>query len=1046
MPNFEIERETLAKQIKDRLRRIERTIFTHRQRITGVRACPVGKNRGPEAPPSTGWEPFEVPGFWGGFDETTWFEVGTRIPKEMKGYRVVALLRPGGESLAYVNGEPRHGLDRKRDLVILTEKAEGGEKFIIHLESVPSCQHDLKQAFEYADLAVMHPEVWNAYWDLRVALEVYRGIPEDSAVRRKLLEAIREGALAVDMNAGERGQVHISQPWIGIIPPDLPAYLASLRKARGLLRRSLVEFQQSGDMGDLTLVGHSHLDTAWLWPIRETKRKVGRTFSNVLDLMDRYPEFRFSCSQPAQYAYCEAHHPALYERIRQRVKEGRWEPNGCFWVEPDLNVPSGESLVRQAVYGNRFFREQFGVHSRVAWLPDTFGFCAALPQILKRAQVDYFTTTKLNWSRYTEFPYSLFRWEALDGSRVMAACHRFCNGDVNAREITEEWNRFKQKERMSRFFFAFGWGDGGGGPTAEMLENGLRLADLPGVPRCTFGAIEPCLEQMAKECAPEELPIWHGELFFELHRGCQTTQARTKRNNRDCEWLLRNTEFLSSMGQVNGGSYEHEVIVAAWKRVLTNQFHDIIPGTSVNEVYREADQAYAEVRREVSGVADRALDHLMEQVDTSGAERTMVVVNTLSWARGGTVVLPNNQLPKGAVHVVDCQNRLQPSQRLADGSLLVDVQEAPSMGYAVFHLMEEAEPEQAALMLKVSEKGLENEYLRIRLDRNGALSSVYDKEARREVLPKGSKGNNLQLFEDRPCEWEAWDIDYNFEEKSWTLGKPVSLEVIEAGPVRATVRIVYKTESSTITQDVCLGARSRRVDFVTYVDWWEKRALLKAAFPIDVRSSFATYEVQYGAVERPTHRNRPEDAARFEVPAQKWADLSEGNYGAAVLNNCKYGYDAKENVVRLSLLRSTVDPDNHADEGEHRFTYALFPHRGDWRHGVVREAYELNVPLLAIPAAPSPGPLPGVLSFIQVDADHVVVDAVKRCEDSDAIVVRLYEAHGRRGEVSLFFDREVARVVECDLMEENEEPVESEGSQTALFIEPYQIRTFKVLY
>ncbi len=1028
MPNFEAERSVIAKQLLNRLMEIQASVYTQRQPIDGIEACVTGRDRGPEEPPAQGWKPFAVPSRWGGFDQTTWFRMRVAIPSEMKGCRVVALIRPRGESCVFLNGKRWQGLDDNRDFVLLTEKAKGNETFEIILESVPSTQFDLHREFEYADIAVMHSEPWDFYWDAHVAGDVYRELPANYTPRQRLFNLLDRCIKMV--NLGSIGE---------------PAYYDSLRKAQRALRQGLRDFEHSYGMGRLVLIGHSHIDSAWLWPIRETQRKITRTFGTVLRNMERYPEYHFSCSQAVQYDWVKTQFPDMYAQIKQRVKEGRWEPNGCFWVEPDLNVPSGESLVRQAVYGNRFFRKEFGIHSRVAWLPDTFGYCYGLPQILKKAQVDYFVTSKLHWNYFTKFPYTFFQWEGTDGSRVVAVRPWDYNGMIVPRSLIEQWNQHTQKEKADTFIFPYGWGDGGGGPTPEFIEAGKRLSNIVGVPKCEFGTVAGCIDDMVKECPPEQLPVWNGELYFELHRGCQTTQSRTKRGNRKCELMLRDTELLSTMAMLHGLAYPQDELYQLWKILLTNQFHDILPGTSITEVYRRTEKEHAEVLEKSAALRTRALEHLASCIDSSGEGAAILVFNTLSWPRQDRALVEMD-LPEGEFMVVDALGDPVAWQRVDERTLLLETEEIPPLGYAVYHVVPGGSKQRMPAMLKVSEKGMENEFLRIRFDKGGQLTSVYDKAAERELLPKGEKGNVLQLFEDRPCDWDAWDVDFNIAEHMWTAGPAKSIEVIESGPVRGIVRMAFQTGKSAITQDITLCASSERMDFVTTVDWREKRTLLKAAFPLDLRSTRATYEVQFGTVERPTHRNRDSDFAQFEVPAQRWADLSEGDYGVSLLNDCKYGYDVKDNVMRLSLLRSPVDPDPHADEGMHHFTYSLFPHPWGWRNGTVAEALELNAPLIAMAAPGVEGKLPSSDSFADVLSDHVVLDTVKRCEDSKGVIVRLYEAHGQRGEVCVTFAREPKKITECDLMEENDRPVDLNGATLLFYVKPYELRTFKVVF
>lgn len=1043
MPNFAVERQLYIQQIRNRLEEIYATVYSQRQPIAPLYRCVTGLNRGPEKPPASGWEPFPIFDRWGGFDQTTWFRMEAHVPESMKGEKVVALIKPahysmipdatglteGGEALAYVDGKPRQGLDRNRDEVLLTEKAKGDERFDILLEACPSTRFDLHHLFCYADLAVKHEAPWTFYWDALVPLEVCETLDDNFAPTRRLLELVHDAVLMVDMQ-------HVGQP----------AYWDSLNAAQKYLRKGLKAFESSPGTGKLTLAGHAHIDTAWLWPLRETKRKCSRTFSTILRLMEQYPEFSFSCSQPQQYAWIKEHYPEIFEGIKQRVKDGRWELCGGAWIEPDHNIPAGESLVRQYLYGNRWFEAEFGKRSDIAWIPDSFGYTWSLPQILRKAQIDVFVTSKIDWSQYTTFPYSFFLWEGIDGTRIPAVMPPLnYNGNPAPSDLREQWDKFKQKERVDELPFPFGYGDGGGGPTTGMIEHGKRLQNTVGVPQCEFGRLSDCVKRMAKNTDAAELPVYNDELYLELHRACQTSQARTKRHNRTCERLLRDAEFLNSLAWLYDGEYPNEALYSSWLTVLTNQFHDLLPGTSITEVFMQAEWDYAEVEETTQRLIESGTATLHPQIDTTGEGTPIVVFNTLSWSRTDVARL-RMTLPDEPVSIVDGDGAAMPSQRISEDELLFLARDVPSMGYRVFHLCEESKDVDGFPTVRADSDTLENDFVRVEIDKEGLLSRIYDKEQERDVLAPGEKGNQLQLFDDRPHLYDAWDIDVNFEEKMWTPGPARTIEVRESGPLRAVVRLVRHTDESTITQDITLHAHSPRIDFVTRVDWWEKRTLLKAAFPVAVRASRATYEIQYGAIERPTHDNTAFDRARFEVPAQRWADLSEGDFGVSLLNDCKYGYDVKGHVLRLSLLRSPIDPDPHADEGEHHFTYALYPHGGTWRDGTARSAAELNGNLLPVVAETTSGLLPSAYSFIACNADHVVIDTVKKAEDSGALIVRLYEAYGQRGRITLTFGDEPAKVTECDLMEENDASLDRQGNRVNLSITPYELRTLKVAF
>lgn len=1041
MPHFEAERVMELRQIRNRVREIGEKIFTPRIPLGKVQCCVAGMGKGPEAIPKTGWKPFSLMQRWGGLDQTAWFKMTAVIPEEFKGQRVVALLRisdyshmkgsgpadEGGEALAYVNGAPYQGIDRNHEFMVLTERAKGGEKFEIVLEACASTRFDLTHVFTVADLAVMNQEAWDFYWDGEVYLEVVEMLEGKSEERRRLQRLLMDAVFMVDLQH-----------------QDAPEFYSSLVRARRFLHKGLEAFPSQG-LGKLTLIGHSHIDTAWLWPLRETRRKVSRTWSTMLRLMEQYPEFVFAASQPELYMFAKENFPALWNGIRKRVKEGRWELCGASWVEEDNNVPSGEALVRQFLYGNRFYEREFGWRSRTAWLPDAFGYPWSLPQILKKCQIETFYTIKLSWSQFTKFPYGYFIWQGVDGTRIPSVMPPLnYNGNPLPAECRAQRVDFQQKELVDEMPFTFGWGDGGGGPTPKMIEYGKRLKNITGVPRCEFGRTEDCLARMHAGLAGKP-PVYNGELYLELHRGCQTTQGRTKRNNRKCEFLLQNAELLSSLAMLHGGRYDQRSFLDAWRILLTHQFHDILPGSSITEVYKDADKNYAIIRALANGVIEGAVNTITKSLDMSGPGTPVLVVNPLSWMRTD-VAQVKMKLPRGAVHVLASDGTIAPSQRTALDTLLFETVAVPPLGYAVYHVVAGAAQSSPAGMLRVSSKSIENDYLRIKLDDSGCFVSVYDKFEEREVLAPGKKGNVLQLFDDRPAANDAWDIDPNFDLKMWEPGKAESVEVLEEGPVRAVVRVVRRTEKSVFTQDIVLYALLPRVDVITHVDWHEKHTLLKAAFPVDVLSPRAAYHIQFATVERATHDNRDFDRGRFEVAAHHWADLSEGNYGVSLLNDCKYGYDVKGNTLRLSLLRSPVDPDPTADEGEHVFTYSLFPHGGDWRNGTVQQGFELNQPLLAFPLVSSKGRDTAVYAFASVDAENVIINTVKRAEDSKAIILRVYETYGQRGNATITFANAPKKITECDMMEENDVALKTKGASVTFYMKPYEIKTLKVVF
>ncbi len=580
-----------------------------------------------------------------------------------------------------------------------------------------------------------------------------------------------------------------------------------------------------------------------------------------------------------------------------------------------------------------------------------------------------------------------------------------------------------------------------------MLENLSRLEEFTGLPKMEVGNIGTYVDEAIAGVDWDRLPVYNEELYLELHRACQTTQARTKRNNRKTELLMRDAEALSVLSLVKMNEpYPNDEITEAWKIILTNQFHDILPGSSVNEVYVTAEKDYSKVFEVGRSVKKRAIDSIDARIDTSGEGTPIVVHNTLGWVRSDVAVVPVSSRVDD-VAVVDPAGRIVPSQYLetANGgaAILFETNEVPSLGYSVYRIVRGESPVRGSL--KVSKTRLENEFFTVKLTNTGTIKSVFDKRANREAVAEGAEANDLQIFEDRPFAHDAWDVDFNIDENRQSIDDVVSIEVVEEGPVRATVRVIKKTEHSTFAQDISIWRSIPRIDFRTTVDWHEKRRLLKVAFPVDVLSRTATYEVQFGAQTRPTHHSNSYDRAKFEVAGHRWIDLSEGGYGISLLNDCKYGFDTYQNTMRISLLRASVMPDPVADQGTHEFVYSMYPHQGDWRKAdTVRRAYELNVPLSARMCDAHEGDMPKQYGFVSVDKPSVVIDSVKKAEDSDAVIVRLYEAHGTRGSLRLAFAETPKTVTECNLMEEDDQPVDFDGSVVKTSVAPWEIKTFKV--
>ena len=1037
--------KTAIKKIMSRIREIERRfLYAERTPVAEVEYAETMEHLSLAEAKGLRYKKCKPDRMWGRNWGTAWFRFRVRIPASFEGETVLLLYDLGtSECLIFRDGVPVQGLSGVRKEYVLIDQARGGEKIELYVEAGANARLG---AFEprpagQPEIAVFNREVWEAYWDLSALADIidpevhydwtgkpYHVLSEYDTRRARIIRALSEAVDLFDYRNPSRAEL-----------------AEQARRVKTRLR-PIYQCQASPSAQTLAAMGHAHIDVAWLWPLSETARKVGRTFSNVLELMDRYPDFVFVQSQPYLYECAKERYPALFKRAKKRIEEGRWIPAGCMWVESDCNIPSGESLVRQVLLGTRYFEREFGRGPDCLWLPDVFGFTAALPQILKRSGVSYFFTTKLALNEYNPFPYHSFHWEGLDGSEVLA---HFMPAEEYSSKM-EAWvirmgeYEYAEKDRSTVQVIPFGHGDGGGGPAKEQLELLRRYRNLEGMPRVESMSPREFFQRLKKES--NGFPRWVGELYLEHHRGTYTTRGRTKRNNRKAEFLLREAEFLSTLSMCHGDRYKHALLEEAWKLVLLNQFHDVLPGSSIDRVYEESDRQFEEVFRKAGEVRNHALLHISNRVNTAGSRSPVLVFNSLSWEHRGLIEDRIPKLPAGASLVaVSPDGEESPVQVGADGKARF-LAEVPSLGYKVYHIRKgKAE----GPSVTASKRGMENDRIRLSFDPKGRIRRIHDKQARREVLEPGQVGNRFILYEDkRVSGGDAWDIDIYYKDKPIEYdGRLQSVEVVEEGPVRSVVRFKRAISNSILMQDVILTAGSARIDFVTTVEWGDElNVLLKVAFPVNVRSERARYEIQFGSLERPTHWNTSYDFARFEVPAQKWADLSEGNYGVALLNDCKYGYDIKDNVLRLSLLRASQSPGKDADTHQtHPITYALLPHEGDFTNGVVRAGYELNALLTSVRAKPSAGGLPPCDSWMSVSAENVVVDTIKKAEDDDGIVIRLYEAHGWRGPCAVSLSFPFERVVETDLMEREIAEPSVRGGRVLLDFKPFEIRTLKLL-
>ncbi|MEA3337147.1 MAG: alpha-mannosidase [Chloroflexota bacterium] len=1066
-----------SEKVRQRLALIEPLVYRFRHPIPEFRLAAQKESQASNPAADDTGAVISWHSYWAGTDEDFVLHSRFQVPPSWIGQGPVSLYLPIGdagdfshpEALVSIDGESYAACDRHHQEIQLPPRWCQGDYHALLLSGWTGGTHNLR-AQGQPPAGHLSPKsklqmgrCWvvmidQATRDLialgRVALDVADSLDRNDPCRINLLNALDDAFKELDTRE----------------PLD-QAFYDSVPGAHALLQSGVDQAGPSLDV-DVIAVGHAHIDLAWLWPLAETRRKAGRTFHTMLRLMEQYPEFRFVQSQPQLTQWVRQDYPMLFEAIKERVEAGQWEVIGGMWVEADCNIPGGEALARQFLIGRNAFREHFGenTESPVLWLPDVFGYAWSLPQLIREAGLEYFFTIKIGWSQYNRMPYDSFWWQGLDGTRVLthfsptresgSAFASTYNAKATPGQVLSTWTNFRQKDAgkpgaTPPLLMAYGHGDGGGGPTGEMLGNIRQLNCFPAMPRTRCGTVREFFHDL-ETGAGDRLPTWNGELYLEYHRGTYTTQARNKRANRKSEFLLHDVEFLASYAalladqQAASAAWQHdyeypaEKIHQAWQLVCLNQFHDILPGSSIAQVYRDSLAQYARVAEIAESLKQVALAVIA--ADLGG---DFLLVNPTSFARCDLAYLPD-ELPEGTMlrRLNGEQVALQPVE---SGWLLDAGELAP---YSVEPLWlgkgrDQTERPMTMDRVTVAKDRLENGFLRVEFNANGEIESIFDKQLEREVLPAAAIANQFQLFEDRPRTPDAWEIDITYDDVMWTTGPAQSVRVIEAGPWRGMIEVRKKLMSSQAIQRISLASNSRRIDFDTTVHWRERHVMLKVAFPVDILSPVATYEIQWGNVQRPTHRNTSWDWARFETCAQKWVDLSEGDYGVSLLNDCKYGHDIRDNVMRLTLLRGPTDPDPQADLGDHRFTYSLFPHPGRWDENTMREAYSLNDPLIVwqneVQGAGRKSQGPGAISLIAVDQANVVIETIKRAEDGKGIIVRLFESQRRRSRCRLTIGFPLREAWRTNLLEENRERLVTGENHCTFFIKPFQIVTLRLV-
>ncbi len=1013
--------------------------------------------------------------------DAVWFRQTVEVPKTLDGYDLTgariwfkfnATANGPMPQIIYFNGR-RVALGEDLEPIVLFDGAKPGEKVVIAVKLLYTVDDKtFSEADARIDFVSSRPNPSDLVDEVKSAALLVPSIEADAAKSEQQLNA------AV-------GQVNLG----ALASADQAGFDASLRKAQTdleLLRPVLEKVA-------IRLTGNSHIDAAWLWPWTETVDVARRTFATALQLMHEYPKYTFTQSAAAYSEWICTKYPSECKEIQDRVKEGRWEMVGGMWVEPDLNMPDGESLVRQLLIGKRYFKQQFGVDVRIGWNPDSFGYTWQLPQIYKKSGVDYFVTQKMHWNDTNQLPLKLFWWESPDGSKVLSYFPHDYAEPIQPVPMADTLAKARAlNPGLPEIMHLYGVGDHGGGPTRAMLDAGDHWTE-PGVvyPRTTFGIAQSYFNDVEGKLDTDHSPVWNyealaagkgtlppssdgtvgiptwkDELYFEYHRGVYTTQANHKRNMRESEEWLLNAEKFSSLAWLQGLDYPQTPLNEAWKKVLFNQFHDLGAGSGIGVIYKDAQKDYDVVHWTANDAQGSALKLLAAKIDTAtikekyapgGNQASVLVFNPVAWSRSD-LVETDVQLPKAAkeIYVGVKGGTMLKSQVLStnpqtlSAHILIKTSDVPSLGYQVLEVGQQAydgiSPKSS---LTSSGTTLENKLVRVTVDpRTGCITSLFDKRANFESIASGGCGNQLQTFKDTPKQYDAWNVDPGTYDHYTSIDAADSVQLIDKGPLRASIRVTRSWQSSKFVQDIVLTDDSPEVQIVNDIDWHETHVLLKASFPLAATSDKATFEIPYGSIERATTRNNSFEKARFEVPAMRWADLGDGHHGVSLINESKYGYDAVGNQLRLTLLRSPTWPDPEADRGHHHFSFWLYPHAGDWKAAMtVRRGYETNYPLTAMQVESHTGEWPAQHSFVGVAADNVVLTAVKKAEDSNALLFRVYEWAGKSGDVTISVPPGATGASLVNLMEQPEgNSISATGDKVSFPITPFAIQTIRVDY
>lgn len=1016
---------------------------------------------------------YPIHGQWGGRNAYFWFFATVHLPdgfeKEQLLLRVstvagqqqdTALLSTfvsagshnwdlmNPQFMVFVNGTLRQGMDTNHTVVPLDKEDYRNGSLELAFQAYTGLT-DASYSF-LPEVCVQDTAVRDLYYDMLTLFEAAHTLSEQSPQRFALLNTINEAINLLDLRN-----------------PESPDFYDGIEKARDYLGR----YGYGSPDASVTVhcIGHTHIDMAWLWDLDQTRLKAQRSFSTVLSFMERYPDYFFMHTSPQLYAYVKHDNPELYEKIKARITEGRWEPEGAMWLEADCNLPGGESLVRQIVHGKNFIKKEFGRDSRILWLPDVFGYSAALPQILKKSGIDFFVTSKISWNMLNEMPYDTFLWKGIDGSEIptyflttpeLGASEGNCgatyNGVLHPETVSGTWKQYRQKEINHTVLMCYGYGDGGGGPTAEMLEKLKRMKrGIPGFPTVVSGNIRSFFEKLAEDLKCQKyLPRWTGELYLELHQGTYTSCAEIKKNNRRAERGFFALELLQSILFCQKDVYPEEKLYEMWETLLLNQFHDTLPGSCIKKVYDDSREQFARLFEQMEELTGKGLCQLASRIAMDGPG--LLIFQPAPFRRDALLQTDYQPFEESTLYL-DTSGNVLPVQRSSDGKVLLALSGLPALGYTTLRAVDAKDPDYDRNRLSasdglplypISSTHMENRFFSFDISETGEIIHLYDKKAGRMMMPENAAGNCLTVYEDRPCRWDNWNIDMYYEEKRWSASQVENVEVLERGPLRYALCIQKKYNRSFIKQTIYLYHHIPRIDFVTEVDWREDSSVLKAEFPFAVNTDFATFEIQYGSVRRPTHSNTSWDTAKYEVCAHTWADLSEGNYGVSLLNDCKYGYSVRDGRMAITLLKAGMTPDPTLDRGKHTFTYALFAHSGTVQEGgTIRAAHSMNLPLLTREMGSQKGSLPAEASFFTCSHSSILIDCVKKADEENALILRFYETGNCLCNARFTSMFPLRAVWDCSLLEEQQTEIMLSDANSFLYTaKPFSVNTCKLYF